>query len=285
MRLQARDYQEKIFAAKDLPTIPCLHDKLLRLIEDSNYSMDELGRLIETDQVLSSKVLKIVNSPFYGLYSNVASVERAIVLMGSNLIRGLILSTSLFDAGDKTLPGLWDHSYYCSTVANFLALKLNLGTREEIMTGALLHDIGKVLIRKQLPDESKRIDEAVEAGGITMYEAEKRIIDTTHDEIGARLAVMWNLPKIIRDLIASHHRPGACVNHPTEAEVVHLSDIIVKGLGISNPSDGCVPPFDVKGWAALGLPEEDIGDIIGEIIDKMPEDVLLTYTPGGNDGR
>lgn len=279
-----QDYRGRLFAVKDLPTIPSLHGRILKLFEDPNYSIGEAGRLIEMDQVLSSKVLKLVNSPFYGISGNVASVKRAIVLMGSNLIRGLILSASLFDIADKTLPGLWGHSYCASTVAGYLALKLDLTGREDVMTGALLHDIGKVLIRKQLPDESRTIGEAVTAGMVPSYQAEKTVIGIAHDEVGSWLADTWNLPRIIKNVISYHHRPGSCASHATEVAVVHMSDIIVKGLGISHREDKFVPHFDEKGWASLGLSEDDIGDIVVEIIDMMQDDLFFPYLRG-KDGR
>jgi hypothetical protein len=118
-----------------------------------------------------------------------------------------------------------------------------------------------------------------------MHEAEKMIIGVAHDEIGSRLADTWNLPGIIRDIIAYHHKPGLCASYAKETEVVHLSDVIVKGLGISYRTDMFIPPFDGKGWAKLGLPEEDIGDIVGEIVEMMQDDILLKYAPGLEDGR
>ncbi|HEX8948268.1 MAG TPA: HDOD domain-containing protein, partial [Dissulfurispiraceae bacterium] len=174
--------RERLLNVKDLPTIPAMHGRILKLIEDANYSIDEVSKLIERDQVLSTKVLKLVNSPFYGLYSEVAAVRRAVVLLGANLIRGIILSTALFDVADRELPGLWDHSYGCSTISAFLAKRMGLAAVEEIMTGALLHDIGKVLIKKQLPEEYAAIAGAVQSNGIAMIESEGVRLGITHDK-------------------------------------------------------------------------------------------------------
>lgn len=268
--------KQKLLNSKDLPTIPAVHTQVLKMIEDINYDVESVGNLIEKDQVLSSKLLKLVNSPFYGLYGNVASIKRAIILLGANLIRGLALSTALFDSADKSLPGLWDHSYCCSTVAGYLAKKLNVKAQEEIMTGALLHDLGKVLIRRQLPKEAADIDAAVKTKSITMREAEQMVIDISHDEAGAWLAEKWNLPKIIKDIIAYHHKPGFCADHSKEAAIVHLSDIIIKGIGVTNSPDIYVPALDQKGWNRLEISEEDLLDIVAEIIDKIQADKMFS---------
>lgn len=268
--------KEKLFKISELPTIPASHNQILKLIESANYSVDEVGKLIEMDQVLSSKVLKLVNSPFYGLYSNVGSVKRAVVLLGSNLIKGLVLSTSLFDSADKSLPGLWDHSYCSSTISAFLARRFGLITVEEIMTGALLHDIGKILIRRQLPEEATAIDKAVLSRGITACDAEKMLLDVVHDEAGAWLAEKWNLPRLIKDLIAYHHKPTLCSSHSKEAAIVHLADIIVKGLGVSYSGDPFVPMFDEKGYGKLGLQDDDLTEILAEIVDMVSADKMFS---------
>lgn len=268
--------KQRLLNSKDLPTIPSIHNQVLKMIEDINYDVESVGNLIEKDQVLSSKLLKLVNSPFYGLYGNVASIKRAIILLGANLIRGLALSTALFDSADKSLPGLWDHSYCCSTVAGYLAKRLNAKSMEEIMTGALLHDLGKVLIRRQLPEEAVAIDETVKTKRVTMLEAEKTVIDISHDEAGVWLAEKWNLPRIIKDIIGYHHNPGSCPDHSKEAAIVHLSDLIIKGIGVTNPPDIFVPALDPKGWDELKISEEDLLDIVAEIIDKIQADKMFS---------
>lgn len=276
MTASPEEIKQRLLNSKDLPTIPAIHTQVLKMIEDINYDVESVGNLIEKDQVLSSKLLKLVNSPFYGLYGNVASIKRAIILLGANLIRGLALSTALFDSADKSLPGLWDHSYCCSTVAGYLAKKLNVKSVEEVMTGALLHDLGKVLIRRQLPEEAAAIDEAIRSGRITMLEAEKMVIDISHDEAGVWLAEKWNLPAIIKNIIGYHHKPGSCAQNSKEAAIVHLSDIIIKGIGVTNSPDIFVPSLDQKGWDELKISEEDLLDIVTEVIDKIQADKMFS---------
>ncbi|MBI5214108.1 MAG: HDOD domain-containing protein [Nitrospirae bacterium] len=278
--------KERLFSIRELPTIPAAHDSILKLIDEGNYSLDDLSGLIERDQVLSGKVLKHVNSPFYGLYSKVASVGKAIVLIGSSPIRGIILSTSLFNIADKELPGMWDHSYCCSLVSGFLANRFNMKDIGEIITAALLHDIGKVLIRKQLAEESAEIDKTAQSDGIPMIDAEKMIIDVTHDAVGSWLAGQWNFPSIIKDIIAYHHKPGLCRAYSKEAAIVHLSDIIVKGIGVAPPMDRFVPLFDEQGWKKLALPEDELTDILSEVIDIIEaESSFSQYLSGRKDER
>jgi putative nucleotidyltransferase with HDIG domain len=264
--------KERLFNIKDLPTIPDLHSRILGVVEKGNYSVDDLSSMIERDQVLSGKVLKLVNSPYYSLYSKIASVNKAIVLLGANLIRGVILSTAIFDIAEKTLPGLWDHSYCCSMFAGFMANRLEMKNAGDVMTGALLHDIGKVLIRKQLPEESEEIYDLVQNNGITMRDAEKAVLGITHEEVGLWLADKWNFPRIIKDIISYHHSPGLCFDHKKETAIAHFADVVVKGVGITSAADPFVPPFDDNGFKALSLSDDDILDIMIEFVDIIESD-------------
>ena len=257
----------RLFNAKDLPTIPYSQMGIVKLIENGDYALDDLSALIERDQVISSKVIRFVNSPYYNLCTDIASVNKAVVLLGANLLRGLVLSTSLFQSADELLPGLWDHSYCCSIVAASLADRLRMRNIEDIMTGALLHDIGKILIRKQLPEESKETDQLIFSEEIPMIDAERRIIGITHCDTGAFLAENWNFPSLIKDVIAFHHLPSLCQLHKKEAAVTHLADFIVKGIGVSYSRDIFVPPLDEEGLKSLSLPEEELPDILAGVLE------------------
>ena len=282
MSSMASSNKGRLFNAKDLPTIPSYHMKIVKLIEDGGYSMDDLSALIERDPVISSKVLRLVNSPYYNLYAEIASVNKAIVLLGANLLRGLVLSTSLFQSADELLPGLWDHSYFCSIVAAYLADRLLMRNIEDIMTGALLHDIGKIVIRKELPEESKLIDQLIFSEEIPMIEAEKRVLGVTHCDTGSFLAENWNFPSLIKDIISFHHFPSLCLLHKKEAAVSHLADFIVKGIGVSYSRDIFVPALDEEVLKSLSMPEEELPDILAgvlELADNNP--VFSKYLIGG----
>lgn len=259
--------KEIVFSTRDLPTIPDLHLRILKLMEDGGYAVDGLCALIERDQVISSRVIRLVNSPYYNLGSDISSVKKAIVLLGTNLIRGLVLSTSLFQISDALLPGMWDHSYCCSVVAVSVAERLNMRHIEDIMTGALLHDLGKIIIRKQLPEESRITDQLILSDCLPMIDAEKRVIGVTHCDAGVFLADSWNFPSLIRDIIAFHHLPSQCLLHKKETAVVHFSDVIVKGIGISYSGDIFVPRVDEDGLKSLSLSEEEIPDILAGVLD------------------
>ncbi|MCE5312255.1 MAG: HDOD domain-containing protein [Nitrospiraceae bacterium] len=277
---------EKRVEIKDLPTIPSVHNQILKIIEDINYSVEEVSWLIEKDHVLSSKVLKLVNSPSYGLNNKVASVRRGVILLGANLIRGIILSTSLFSSKGDELPGMWDHSYCTSAIAGLLARRFNLITIEELMTGALLHDIGKVLLKQYLKDEIVYLSDIVKTKSMNMLEAEKRLLGKGHDEIGFWLAEVWNFPPIIKDIIRYHHVPSETKDNIKAVSIVHLADIISKALGITYDADPYIVPFDKVCLEAMETIENDLADILSDTMNIVEADpALQNYIHGGCNGQ
>lgn len=277
---------EKRIEIKDLPTIPSVHNQILKVIEDINYSVEEVSWLIEKDHVLSSKVLKLVNSPSYGLNNKVASVRRGVILLGANLIRGIILSASLFSSKGDELPGMWDHSYCTSAIAGLLARRFNLITIEELMTGALLHDIGKVLLKRYLKDEVVYLSDIVRTKSMNMLDAEKKLLGMGHDEIGYWLAEVWNFPPIIKDIIRHHHLPSGAKDNLKAVSIVHLADIISKALGITYDADPYIVPFDNVCLAAMETIDNDLPDIMADIMNVVETDPSLkNYIHGAGDGQ
>ncbi|MDX9714614.1 MAG: HDOD domain-containing protein [Dissulfurispiraceae bacterium] len=266
---------EKKIEIRDLPTIPSVHNKILKIIEDINYSVEEVSGLIEKDHVLSSKVLKLVNSPSYGLNNKVASVRRGVILLGANLIRGIILSTSLFKGSGEEMPGIWDHSYCTSAIAGLLARRYNLITIEELMTGALLHDIGRVLLYRYLKEEMVYLNDIVATKKINMLEAERLILGKGHDEIGWWLAKVWNFPPIIEDIIRFHHAPSEAENNVKAVSIVHLSNIMSKAIGITYGSDPYIAPFDPVCLTVMDSLEFDITDIASDAVEMVESDSAL----------
>jgi hypothetical protein len=106
-------YKGKLLAVKDLPTLPTVLAKVSKLVEDPNSSTEQIARVISMDQVLSAKVLKMVNSPIYGFPGRIGTIQHALVLLGFNVIKGIIISTSVFDMMEESMKGLWDHSMGC----------------------------------------------------------------------------------------------------------------------------------------------------------------------------
>jgi putative nucleotidyltransferase with HDIG domain len=259
-----------IMDTKTLPTLPSVINKLNTLSENEKSSVQEMAKIVSSDQVLSARILRLANSPSYGFY-RVSTISNAMILLGVNVVKSLALSSSIFEIMEKNSVGLWEHSLGVGVAANLIARKLGLPECEEIATAALLHDIGKIIIGLKCSEAETLIRKTISEQEIYSREAERQVLDTDHAEIGAWLSKSWFLPDKLSEPIACHHDVELSVNHRIKTSVVHLADIIVKASGFGNSGDVYVPQIQKIAWDTLKLNEQLLAEIVEEVEDKLVE--------------
>lgn len=264
------DLKKVIMDTKTLPTLPGVIQKLNSLSDNDKSSVQEMARIVSSDQVLSARILRLANSPSYGFY-RVSTISNAMILLGVNVVKSLALSSSIFAIMEKDSVGLWEHSLGVGVAANLTARKLGLPECEEIATAGLLHDIGKVIIRLKCSDAENDILKLVRERQIYTMEAEQEVIDTDHAEVGSWLSKSWFLPDKLSEPIAFHHDVAKSETHRIKTAVVHISDVIIKASGFGYSGDGFVPPIQKVAWDTLKLNEQLLAELVDEIEDKLVE--------------
>jgi putative nucleotidyltransferase with HDIG domain len=259
-----------ILDTKTLPTLPNVISKLNSLSDNDKASVQEMAKIVSSDQVLSARILRLANSPSYGFY-RVSTISNAMILLGVNVVKSLALSSSIFEIMEKNSIGLWEHSLGVGVAANLLARRLKLPECEEIATAALLHDIGKVIVSLKCSEAEKQILQIVRDRQVYILEAEREIIDTDHAEVGGWLAKSWFLPDKLSEPIAFHHDVAKSENHRVKTSVVHIADALIKASGFGNSGDSYVPEIQQVAWDALKLNGQILADVVEEIEDKLVE--------------
>ncbi|HIE32504.1 MAG TPA: HDOD domain-containing protein [Thermodesulfobacteriaceae bacterium] len=253
-----REIKKKLRSLQGLPTLPPIVVKLTQMIGDDTVSAPQIAAVIERDQVLTSKVLRLVNSAFFGFPRRISTVSNAIVLLGFNVIRTLVITASIFEIMQSRDIGLWEHSLGVAAVSGILAKKLEIPNPEEVAIAGLLHDLGKVVERASLPEDYKAIQNLVEAGGIPWREAEREILHMDHAEIGGYLLNRWNLPERLIEPVAFHHEIKKAKKFQLETAVIQLADILVRARGFGYAGDPWVPEPEEKALKLSGLTVEAI---------------------------
>jgi putative nucleotidyltransferase with HDIG domain len=257
-----------IMNTSSLPTLPGIITKLNALSENDKSSVQEMAHLVSSDQVLSARILKLANSPSYGFY-RVSTISNAMILLGVNVVKSLALSSSIFEIMEKNSVGLWEHSLGAGVAANIISRRLKLPECEEISTAALLHDIGKVIIRLNFGDDYRQLLALTEENEISMREAEWKLLGMDHAEVGAWLAKSWFLPDKLIEPIACHHDVAAAASQRIKAAVVHLANILIKASGFGFSGDDFVPLIQPVAWEKLGMNESLLTTIVEELEDKL----------------
>ena len=263
------ELRRKVENLHALPTIPSVLKQILGVIEDPKTSLKEISRFVSNDPALTLKILKMVNSPVYGFPGRISSVSQGVVLLGLNVVKGLLLGISVFDLMQKAMIGLWEHSLGCSVAARVLAKRKGVKDFEEVSIAALLHDLGKVILILQYPNQYNAIMTEAQSKGILVYEAEKELIGVTHADVAIWMTRKWSFPSNLVDVIGNHHRPGVSRYTAVETAIVHLSDILIRARGLGFAGDPSVPAVSTTAWRLLDLSDHDIREILKETEDGM----------------
>lgn len=252
---QAEEKISKIFKSLvDVPSLPQAVQKLLKLSE-ANSTPREFAEIIEKDQGLTAKVLRLVNSAFYSLRIPVVSLRQASSLLGTKTLKSLALSVSVMQVfkracGDFDPMGFWRHAVVAATGARKLGGLFLPGQEEDLYVAGLLHDVGVALLVQYLADEYAVVLREVRSGSRALTEVEEDMLGVTHAEVGHALASRWRLPPLVCECIRHHEAPGAVLpgtpGSPREAlDLICLVDRWCYRLGFHFLAPG-VPREDFK---------------------------------------
>ncbi len=203
--------RRKLESLTNIPSIPFVISQVLGAVDNENLSASALASLIEKDQSLTIKVLTVANSPFYGFSRRISTIDLAIVILGLNTIKEIVLSLAIqkfFTNVRKDIfdvKSFWQYSVFCGAAGRVLARKLNYRLVGEAFVAGLMHDIGILILIQYFSTNFNEIRKRQLYQSMTFVEAEKVVMKCTHSDIGSWLANKWNLPENISKAIQYHH--------------------------------------------------------------------------------
>lgn len=237
---------EKIIEEIDtLKPVSYIGDKIMEITCNPNSSLAELVDVIKYEQGITTNLLRVCNSSYFGLKKKIASVKQAVAYLGINKVASLAVMGNSADNFKRAQGGydlnegeLWRYSVSSALIAQDLAEKRHLNNISLIFTSALLKDIGKVILNTYVKESFEDIMKAVQNNDLTFIEAEKEIIGIDHAELGARAAEKWSFDPAMVDIIRNHHDPDKAPLGDLSIPIVYLADSICMMIGISVGSDG-----------------------------------------------
>lgn len=232
------DYEIQI-SEQDLPVLSAVANKALALMRNENVTNQQLEELIKQDPALTQRVLHMSNTPFYAGRTESRTIMAAIARLGLRQLRNLIVmaaSGELFDAADPIAQNLWDHSIASAIAGQILADHFKCTGTEEAFIASMLHDVGKLIIYRQVADDYGALLGAAQAGGRRMLQAENETFKYfDHCSVGALTVRKWRLPEGVTESIRFHHNletaPPTNLTNPNLAAIVSLANVFANNLG------------------------------------------------------
>jgi putative nucleotidyltransferase with HDIG domain len=269
-KLTDGDARKFVRAIDNLPTLPSVVARVSEIIDSPNASAADINKVIRQDVALSARILKLVNSSFYGFPRRISSITHAVVILGFNTVRNVALSAFVLDAfGAKDLPfghrEFWIHSLGVGVAANALARNRGVSEAEDAFIAGLLHDVGKIVLHQFAREQFAAALREVKERDCLLFDAEVEVIGMTHAEVGSMLLDAWHLPPRLVETIAYHHDPDKAPQASDLASVIHLADIFTRALLVGNGGDARIPTASRQAWSRLKLELGQVGELFGEI--------------------
>ena len=285
----AKLVQSAIAEISHIATLPEVTMKIIRLVEDPDSTAADLNKVISNDPALGARILKVVNSAFYGLPGQIGSINRAIVLLGLNAVKNIAIAASLAKLfrGGRICPTfdareLWTHSIAVATATRMLAQQVGLGLPDEAFLAGLIHDIG-VMVEVQARRASfvEAVTKLGEDPKLTLRAAEQRYVGATHEQFGAALCKLWKFPLSFYYVAGYHHRP---LELPEASRgltaLVHVADVVCyqQNIGFTRGTEHAeVHPQLLD---TLNLRQPQIDEVVQKLADTVAEAKTLLSDQG-----
>jgi HD-like signal output (HDOD) protein/CheY-like chemotaxis protein len=246
---------------KNLPSLPALQDRLTEELRKDSPSVEAVGEIISRDIAMTAKILQLVNSAFFGLAQPINNPVDAVVYLGMNTIRSLVLAVGIFSQFDQkpcrsfSLDVLAQHSWLTGAMARAVAQleHRELKSMDQCFLAGLLHDVGQLVLAFGLPDEYAEVIARAKSQSLPMWQVEQEIFGASHADVGAYLLALWGLPNPIIEAVALHHQParGAAAEF-SPAVAVHIADVFAHQLS-GTETEEPPPRLDLAHLVELGL--------------------------------
>ena len=268
---------------RSLPTLPDVIHKVLTIMGDETTSANKLGSLISYDQAISSRLLKVANSAYYGFLKEIATVQHAIVILGFKEVKSLTMGIAVFDTMKESSTEtsliqeeFWMHSMGSALAGQIICKKIGGTDPETTFTVSLLHDIGKLVLDVFFTQEYAGVLKRVGVNGVNMVEAEEEVMGFSHADVGGWLCERWKLPPLLTLPISFHHQVKKVdKNYMQMTSIVHLADILCKRAHIGNSGDNKIPTIQIPAQEHLNVKEDDLDKIVEEL--KQEEDKAKSF--------
>lgn len=269
-----------------LVSLPEVSLKINHVLSQGDYTSASLANLISHDADISARLLRLVNSSFYGLPSKIDTLQRAVTVAGANEVRNLVMATTVM----KTFTGIpselvnmddfWRHAVITGVLAQAISEQSHTLHTERLFVAGMLHDLGRLVIYLTLPEKAKDILYITGGDEWILADTEQEILGFSHTDVGAELFNAWRLPDSFQSISRYHHQPQMATDHEHDVAIVHIALAIARGQLAGFSLDEMLWAIAPNAWAATGLSADVIKPRLPEMLQKT-DDAIAMFTSLG----
>jgi len=284
---------ERVLRSPRLPSLPTIALEVIELVQQKNVDIKQIADTIKMDPALSSKILKTVNSSFYGQAYSISTISHALVVLGLNSVKTLALGFSLVnnlaDQGGDGFDHMefWKRSLFSATASKALSQKAGVVQQEEAFLGGLLQDLGMLTMNQTLGNEYNSLVAKTANIHGNLLELEQEELELTHPEVGAKLAESWSLPNLLANAIRFHHDPASsAIDTRQVVQCVALGNLVADVFVLPEADSGAaLEAYKDKAVEWCGIAEDECEDLLKEIHKQTKEMQRLFDLPTGGLGN
>jgi len=274
---------EEISSKAKLMSLPDLYVRLRTILNDPNFTMGQIAELIGNDPGMSARMLKIVNSAFFGFPARIETISRAISMLGTQQVHDLVLATSV----TKTFDGIssdvmdmhtfWYNSVYCAVASRLVATACNVLDSERLFVAGLLRDIGHLLMYQHEPELSEQCMRAAEETGRPLFRVERELFGYDYAQVGALLMRQWKLPRSLVEATELHVEPARANDHALECGIVHIACQLTQAMATGTEVEQQVLRADPFSWSVTGLSPNECPALYLDAESQMGEVMAVIF--------
>tara|TARA_Y100000294_G_scaffold175906_1_gene197050 strand:- start:741 stop:1586 length:846 start_codon:yes stop_codon:yes gene_type:complete len=274
--------EEMVKSVTSVATLPSIYFQLTKVAKQPYSTAKDIGKVVSNDSGLTARLLRLINSAYFGLPRKIETISDAIALIGTAQLMDLALATSVINMF-KDVPqdivdmdSFWRHSITSGLCARMLAMQMREQNVERFFIAGLLHDIGSLLIYTKNADQARQVLESCKKTGGLLHKAEQETMGFDHAKVGYTLLKQWNLPSNLLEAVRRHHQPKLAIHFPILTNIVHVADIIICALDIGSNGENLVAPLEPDAWKSLRLSPAILPALIDDV-DQQYIDIVGLY--------
>jgi HD-like signal output (HDOD) protein len=273
---------QKLLESDDrIASLPTVFHQILDAVQSPDSTFDDISRLIASDVSLAVQLLKLVNSSFYGFTEKIDSISHALNIIGTEQLSCLVMASAVVDRFDGipeefvTMESFWHHSVACGLAARSIAKHKRFSNPENLYVAGMLHDIGSLVIYKQIPEKALEALTRCNQWGIPLAQAEKEVFGFDHTLIGKLLIEQWKLPESWAEIAQFHHNPRHSTEYAEETAIVHLADHIAHNSRLGSAGHSGTKSLDESVWETLNIDPSIKGPVFREMLQLFNDTVEM----------